>query len=146
MVNPHSCAPCGHTFCKACVDRLPRRRCPKCRADIAAICRNAFAQAMMASKNATCKACGEEFPLTAAETHVNGCGKIETECGRCKANFLREEGRQHEAECPMAPLLCNCGLQVPRREIGHHQQDDCPSRIEPCPFQCGQSCERLAER
>ena len=44
----------------------------------------------------------EEFPFTAAETHVNGCGKIETECGRCKANFLREEGRQHEAECPMA--------------------------------------------
>ena len=145
MVDAQSCAPCGHTFCRECLSRLQRQRCPKCRTEIAATCGNAFVATIMASINGQCKACDARFTLNDANAHIKACGKIETECQRCKAMFLQEQAAAHEEECPMAMVGCVCGVRVPRRDLAEHQDGVCPRKSVPCLFRCGESVERWAD-
>ena len=33
-IKPYSLYPCGHTFCKTCLDQIQKQECPKCKREI----------------------------------------------------------------------------------------------------------------
>ena len=71
-------------------------------------------------------------------THQSVCPFALVPCSEpeCPRRFPRNEIEEHARHCEFALVACSlgCGLQVPRRELGKHEEDDCSERDQSCHF------------
>ena len=140
--------PCGHTFCGFCVNILRSKnseieiKCEKCREPVKAFSKNHLANNFLSMVDGECNWCKGKFPLHSATDHIKICQEIEISCKQCCIAIKRKERDSHEATCPMADVLCGCGIIYTRVNEESHKERTCSSTEVPCPLHCGKNIKR----
>ncbi|XP_031549452.1 TNF receptor-associated factor 4-like isoform X2 [Actinia tenebrosa] len=94
--------------------------------------------------------CGAKFQRRFEKKHMEkDCPKEIVTCPYCDDRHLREDKKEHLQECPKLPLPCpnKCDkkLTLPRNELDHHIDVDCPRTKLKCEFEalgCEHRCSR----
>eukprot|EP01113_Clastostelium_recurvatum_P023893 TRINITY_DN28511_c0_g1_i1.p1 TRINITY_DN28511_c0_g1~~TRINITY_DN28511_c0_g1_i1.p1 ORF type:complete len:394 (-),score=11.30 TRINITY_DN28511_c0_g1_i1:33-1214(-) len=145
LADPHD-SPCGHTFCKPCIDKVLARSspvCPECRSPITAskITPTNFRMRSMLGKLTTY--CDNRGAVPAAESSSTATRRSKRV--KSSSTHREPEGCQWEGEwsnlashlentCEFGLIHCsyNCSSSVQRRELEAHLKT-CPLR----PVKCG---------
>ena len=138
--------PCGHTFCGFCVSHKTQgSKCEKCRDPVQAFCENQLANNFLSMVDGQCNWCKGTFPLHSAKDHLVICQEIEMHCKPCRIAVKRKDSDAHKATCPMADVVCGCGIVFRRANEESHKETTCCLTEVPCPLNCGENVKRWVQ-
>ena len=138
--------PCGHIFCKGCLENwmsTDKQQCPECRevVEMDKVCTDRLADRMVENMHSTCqlrsKGCcwvgrrGDRVAHLATE-----CQHVTLFCPNpgCEEEVLRDELTAHLE-------TCSCSPQIVDDDGDECDECDEPTPLESCPFGCGEQCE-----
>jgi hypothetical protein len=146
-----SVLPCGHLFCRECIEHAKANcndQCPSCRrAPMGMIQDSPWHIQQINGSLFSCsnEPCSEVDALERTLLHEKTCVFRKKTCHLCSELFLWEEFDDHMGVCPNGFTTCLiCELPVQRSKMDTHH-DECPRVMIDC--ECGEVFERgsLAE-
>ncbi|KAK2170373.1 hypothetical protein LSH36_3g20055 [Paralvinella palmiformis] len=94
--------------------------------------------------------CGARLQRRFLNNHMrNECHKRTSSCPYCQKQFMYETLQNHYHQCPQFPVICpnRCDPnKIPREDVEHHVQTQCPCTLVPCSFRnagCKHMCMRI---
>jgi len=143
--------PCGHTYCKDCIEKWleTKRACPFCKKKIPQGSKliDMFAfKGIIDDLDLKCSnsGCPEIVKYAALDSHVKfGCSYRIILCEKgCGESILQKDVNNHLLVCPKCPVNCDfCGESY-KREIIEKHKNACPKEIIHCPLGCELSFAR----
>ncbi|MGH0147068.1 UNVERIFIED_CONTAM: hypothetical protein FKN15_030916 [Acipenser sinensis] len=134
--------PCGHRFCKGCIEKSLRDAGQKCPVDNEVLLENQlfpdnFAKREILSLTVCCpnEGCMHKMELRHLETHVSQCVFATVECPLCHTAVWRSQQEEHmKQECPRRVTSCqNCASCIVFEELKYHDQE-CPLANVVCDY------------
>ena len=122
MREPHLTSCCGNHFCFTCINEVREngKPCPLCKMDVTHTLLNRKERNRTRDLKVYCElrssGCEWTGPLANIEAHLS----VGQEVGPCQ--FV-------QVKCPLG-----CGREVGRKELGNHVEEDCPCRLQKCPY------------
>lgn len=170
--------PCGHRFCKNCIEKSIRDTGQRCPVDNEILLQEQlfpdnFAKREILSLTVRCPntGCSDKMELRKLEGHVPQCQFAMVQCKECQesvwksqleehnsvqcprrivscpdcvANFVFENTKLHEQQCPFANVTCEyCGMELIRDQLECHRDADCPKVPIACTFSVFGCQERM---
>ncbi|XP_056268320.1 TNF receptor-associated factor 6 [Pseudoliparis swirei] len=136
--------PCGHRFCKNCIEKSIRDAGQRCPVDNARLLEKQlfpdnFAKREILSLTVCCPNadCEEKMELRQLETHLARCQFATAPCPQCQQSVRTSRLEEHAtAECRRRPATCpDCGAHFYYEERELHGQQ-CPFASVTCQY-CG---------
>ncbi|MGH0146520.1 UNVERIFIED_CONTAM: hypothetical protein FKN15_045002 [Acipenser sinensis] len=134
--------PCGHRFCKGCIEKSLRDAGQRCPVDNEVLLENQlfpdnFAKREILSLTVCCpnEGCMHKMELRHLETHVSQCVFATVECPLCHTAVWRSQQEEHmKQECPRRVTSCqNCASCIVFEELQYHNQE-CPLANVVCDY------------
>ncbi|MBN3326653.1 TRAF6 factor, partial [Atractosteus spatula] len=134
--------PCGHRFCRGCIEKSLRDAGQKCPVDNEVLTEDQlfpdnFAKREILSLTVRCpnQGCSQKMELRHLEAHVAECVFAMVVCLLCHMSVCKSYLGQHETqECPRRIVPCvNCACPVVFEESKYHEQE-CPLANVVCDY------------
>ncbi|XP_020498855.2 TNF receptor-associated factor 6 [Labrus bergylta] len=136
--------PCGHRFCKNCIEKSIRDTGQRCPVDNEALSEEQlfpdnFAKREILSLTVRCpnSGCADKMELRHLENHLVHCQFATEPCPQCQQSVRKSHLEEHKTvECQRRPVSCpDCvaSFVYEERELHEHQ---CPFAIVKCQY-CG---------
>uniref|UniRef100_A0A3B4AEN3 TNF receptor-associated factor n=1 Tax=Periophthalmus magnuspinnatus TaxID=409849 RepID=A0A3B4AEN3_9GOBI len=131
--------PCGHRFCKNCIEKSIRDTGQKCPVDNEMLSEDQlfpdnFAKREILSLTVRCPypGCSHKMELRTLENHLSVCEFSTLPCPHCQRAVRKSFVEQHiEEECPRRPVLMDCAVTKVVSQV-HEQQ--CPFASVTCQY------------
>ena len=159
LKEPYIIDCCGNSFCRTCIDPIKEecKPCPLCNVQFTNTIPDKRLQRTLnelqvycCHKEDGCEWVGELGNLT---QHLNlnfqlqsdrliGCQLVSIKCTFCSEDIQRKNIKEHEEDlCPERPYRCMyCEeYESTHKVVTANHWPICPSRLVPCPNQCGMS-------
>ena len=144
---------CGHSACRECLTELaaqnPVPKCPMCRTGFraASMSVNIALDHVTSELAVECLSDSCEWKGTYAKApdHFQTCPKLTIQCENvgCLHAVVREEMKIHASSCCKRNVQCpDCNQSVMWELLKHHQEEQCPNAVAPCPLGCGKEFPR----
>ena len=137
--------PCGHRFCKECIESVLQSSQPICPLDREqldnvfpdAACRRQITtlKVYCSNKRSGCTWTGE---MADEISHQTSCEYGKITCEFCKEKIMRNQVTKHKEECPKRPVICKyCSLKMAHQDLESHYLS-CEQFPLACPNNCGE--------
>ncbi|XP_067104831.1 TNF receptor-associated factor 6 [Osmerus mordax] len=134
--------PCGHRFCRSCIEKSIRDTGQRCPVDNEILLENQlfpdnFAKREILSLTVRCpnKDCIEKMELRHLESHVNQCQYATVPCPLCQESVWKSQLEEHTSlQCQRRPVSCpDCVASFVYEESELHKQR-CPFANVSCQY------------
>lgn len=125
--------PCGHLYCRTCVERVPDARCPQCRESFSRYALpsvNMFVQREIWQLRVKCRKSSSGCPWTDAmgtthrniEGHERVCTYRSAKCGACQTSVMVKDVAAHPNQCHARLVRCtDCQQHMKYSEYVRHR-------------------------
>lgn len=134
--------PCGHRFCKNCIEKSIRDTGQRCPVDNERLLEDQlfpdnFAKREILSLTVRCpnSGCADKMELRHLENHVARCQFATVPCSQCQQSVRKSHLEEHKTvECPRRPMTCpDCVADFCYEERELHEQQ-CPFASVTCQY------------
>jgi hypothetical protein len=136
--NPQEINECGHLFCKECISKCKKNKCPNCneRFEKERLIESKLTKRRINNLEVSCKNdCGSIICIGDLLKHHEICPEEEVTCPNenCSENFKRKDD-EHLLNCEFRSVYCKlCDIFIIKNKEQEHNEKECLGSDVKCP-------------